>query len=158
MFTHLDDNGRSKMVDVSDKKVTKRIAKASGKIFMQPETISKITNSELPKGNVLNTAQVAGVMAVKNTANIIPMCHCLNVEGCDIDFIFGDNFIEVVCSAYVTGKTGIEMEAITGVSAALLTVYDMCKAVDKEMEIGNISLIEKIGGKSGHYIKGGNNG
>ncbi len=151
MFTHLDKNDRARMVDVSEKQVTKRVAVAEGKIFMDPVTIQMINDKQTPKGNVLNTAQVAGVMAAKNTPNIIPMCHGLNVESCEVDFEMAEDYILTRATVMVTGKTGIEMEAITCVSATLLTIYDMCKAVDKEMSIGDIYLTEKIGGKSGHY-------
>ncbi len=158
MLTHINKDGRAHMVDISDKTTTKRFAKASGKIFLNEKTIKLINEDNIPKGNVLNTAQVAGIMAVKKTSELIPMCHGLNVASCDIEFKINENNIEVICSVVVSDKTGIEMEALTGTSIALLTIYDMCKAVDKTMEISEISLLEKKGGKSGHYIKEENNG
>ena len=131
-LTHINEQGRAKMVDVSEKADTKRIGVASGRICMQPETFALITDGKIKKGDVLAVAQVAGVMAAKKTWEIIPMCHPL----------------------LLTGKTGIEMEALHAVSAALLTIYDMCKAVDRGMVIKDILLLEKDGGKSGHYIRG----
>ncbi len=158
MLTHINENGRSKMVDISEKKVSNRRAVAVGKIFMQPTTISLLKNNEIPKGNVLNTAQVAGIMAVKKTSELIPMCHPISVDGVDIDFEVNDDYIKVVCMANIKAKTGIEMEVLTGASIALLTIYDMCKAVDKEMMISEVTLLEKHGGKSGSYIKEDYNG
>lgn len=150
-FTHLNEDGLARMVDVSDKKNTKRIAIASGKIYMNSNTIEKIYNNDMKKGNVLAVAQVAGIMGVKKTAELVPMAHGINILASDIKFIKNENYIECICKATCDGKTGIEMEVITGVSIALVTIYDMCKAIDKEMVISDIRLDEKIGGKSGHY-------
>lgn len=158
MLTHINEEGRAKMVDVGDKQITSRTAKASGIIKMNKEVIDLINENQIPKGNVLNTAQVAGILAAKNTSNIIPMCHGINIESCDIEFNIENEYIEVICIAKVEGKTGIEMEVLTGASVALLTIYDMCKAIDKSMEISSVSLLEKTGGKSGHYIKEKNYG
>ncbi len=153
MLTHINEKGYAKMVDVSEKNTTVRIARASGKIYMKSSTIELINNKEIKKGDVFSVAQVAGIMGAKQTPNIIPMCHSLNLSGCDIDYIVGDDHIKCECTAKVQGQTGVEMEAITGVSIALTTIYDMCKAVDKDMVISEIRLEEKIGGKSGHYIR-----
>ncbi len=158
MLTHLNKEGRSKMVDVSEKNITQRSAVAAGKIFMREETIELLKNNKIPKGNVLNTAQVAGIMAVKKTSELIPMCHPISIDGCDIDFKFSKNYITVYCKANILAKTGIEMEVLTGVNIALLTIYDMCKAIDKEMVITDITLLEKHGGKSGSYVKENYNG
>lgn len=154
-LTHINDQGRAKMVDVSEKQDTHRIGIASGRISMNPETFELITAHKVKKGDVLAVAQVAGVMAAKKTWEIIPMCHPLLLTGVDIHFELYPEVseIEVVASVKTTGKTGIEMEALHAVSAALLTIYDMCKAVDRGMIIRNIMLIEKDGGKSGHYIR-----
>lgn len=158
MLTHINKDGRSKMVDVSEKVVSNRSAKAVGKIYMKPSTIELLKNNEIPKGNVLNTAQVAGIMAVKKTSELIPMCHPISIDGCDIDFEINDDYIKVTCVANIKAKTGIEMEVLTGVNVALLTIYDMCKAVDKEMIMSEITLLEKHGGKNGSYIKEDYNG
>ncbi len=158
MLTHINNDGRSKMVDVSEKTVSNRSAKAVGKIFMNSSTIDLLKNNEIPKGNVLNTAQVAGIMAVKKTSELIPMCHPISIDGCDINFEISVDYIKVICEANIKAKTGIEMEVLTGVNVALLTIYDMCKAIDKEMIIGEITLLEKHGGKSGSYIKEDYNG
>lgn len=154
-LTHINDQGRAKMVDVSAKADTDRIGVASGKIQMLPETLELITSQKIKKGDVLAVAQVAGVMAAKKTWETIPMCHPLLITGVDIHFeIYPEiSEIEAVASVKTTGKTGIEMEALNAVAAALLTIYDMCKAVDRGMVIRDIMLIEKDGGKSGHFIR-----
>ena len=154
-LTHINDQGRARMVDVSQKKDTERIGVASGKIQMQPDTFRMITQQKVKKGDVLAVAQVAGIMAAKKTWETIPMCHPLLITGVDIQFeLYPDTSeIEAVASVKTTGKTGIEMEALNAVSAALLTIYDMCKAVDRGMVIREIFLVEKDGGKSGHYIR-----
>lgn len=154
-LTHFNEEGRARMVDVSDKKDTDRIGVASGKIRMLPETFRMINDRKIKKGDVLAVAQVAGIMAAKRTWEAIPMCHPIPITGIDIHFsLFPDSSeIEAVASVKTTGKTGIEMEALHAVSVALLTIYDMCKAVDRGMEIHDIYLIEKDGGKSGHYRK-----
>ena len=154
-LTHINEQGRAKMVDVSEKADTKRIGVASGRICMQPETFALITDGKIKKGDVLAVAQVAGVMAAKKTWEIIPMCHPLLLTGVDIEFkLYPEEAqIEAIASVRTTGKTGIEMEALHAVSPALLTIYDMCKAVDRGMVIKDILLLEKDGGKSGHYIR-----
>ena len=152
-FTHFDENGNAVMVDVSGKDVTKRIAAAEGTITVSPECYMKIEEGSIKKGNVLGCARIAGIMGAKKTAELIPLCHILNLTKVSIDFRKDPEHcrITVVCTAACTGRTGVEMEALTGVTAALLTVYDMCKAVDKRMEISDIHLLHKEGGRSGTY-------
>lgn len=150
-LTHINEDGYAKMVNVSEKKETRRIAKAVGEIHMNKETINLVKNRGIDKGDVLAVAQVAGVMATKKTQDLIPMCHSLALDGVDFKFQILDTCIKCYCEVICTGKTGVEMEAIVGVNIALATIYDMCKAVDKTMKITNIYLIEKIGGKSGHF-------
>ncbi|MDR1028026.1 MAG: cyclic pyranopterin monophosphate synthase MoaC [Clostridiales Family XIII bacterium] len=154
-LTHIDAAGNALMVDVSEKPETKRKAVAAGRIVMKPETFERIAGGTAPKGDVLAVARVAGIMAAKRTQELIPLCHPLMTEKCTVDFIPHREIsaIEARCTVFVTGKTGVEMEALTGVSIALLTIYDMCKAMDRGMEIGDIALLEKRGGKSGVYIK-----
>ena len=154
-LTHINDQGRAKMVDVSAKADTERIGVASGRIRMEPETLQMITGQQIKKGDVLAVAQVAGIMAAKKTWETIPMCHPLLLTGVDIHFeIYPElSEIEAVASVKTTGKTGIEMEALNAVAAALLTIYDMCKAVDRAMVIREIMLIEKDVGKSGHFVR-----
>lgn len=154
-LTHINDQGRAKMVDVSGKADTERIGVASGRIQMEPETLEMITGQKIKKGDVLAVAQVAGIMAAKKTWETIPMCHPLLLTGVDIHFEIypGTSEIEAVASVKTTGKTGIEMEALNAVAVALLTIYDMCKAVDRAMVIRDIMLIEKDGGKSGHFVR-----
>lgn len=137
------------MVDISGKPGTLRIAAAAGHITMSPETIRLLAHEELPKGNVLTTAKLAGIMAAKNTANLIPLCHQLALSWADIAFKIGENRIDITATVKTRESTGLEMEALTAVSVAALTIYDMCKAVDKSMEIGGIRLERKTGGKSG---------
>ncbi len=153
-FTHLDQSGRAQMVDLTDKDRTKRRATASGKIFLQDWLLQKIEKQEIDKGDALATARVAAVMAVKRTSDLIPLCHPLPLRGIEVDFIFHhqEPSLEVQVTASVYGVTGVEMEVLTGASVALLTVYDMCKALDKEMELGSIFLMEKEGGKSGSFL------
>lgn len=152
-FTHLDEKGNAKMVDISEKNSNVRKALARGEILVGADIIKAILNNEVQKGDVLSVARIGGVMAVKKTAELIPMCHQLLLTSCKIDFeIIEDmNIIKVSCEVLVDGKTGVEMEALTGVSVALLTIYDMCKAINKGMEIRNIYLERKSGGKSGLY-------
>lgn len=152
-LTHINDDGYAKMVDVSQKNQTRRFAKAVGEIHMKNKTLELIKNNEIKKGDVLSVAQIAGIMATKNTQFTIPMCHSIALESSDIKFQLFDDYIKCFCLVSCTGKTGVEMEAIVGVSTCLSTIYDMCKAVDKDMRITNIFLVEKIGGKSGHYIR-----
>ena len=148
-FTHFNENGRSKMVDVSEKIDTERVAIAKGSIFMKKETIDMIKDGKMKKGDVLAVAQVGGIMGAKKTSDIIPMCHNIFISGCDIDYEVKETEIEIIATAKTFGKTGIEMEALAAVSICALTIYDMCKAVDKEMRISDIRLVRKIGGKSG---------
>lgn len=152
-LNHFDAEGRAVMVDVSDKAETKRTAAASGSIFVSRETFEKITEGMVGKGDVLGVARVAGIMAAKRTSDIIPLCHPLMLTKTAVDFsLDGERCaVTAICTASLTGKTGVEMEALTGVSAALLTIYDMCKAMDKNMEISEIHLVKKTGGKSGDY-------
>ncbi|MDA8227241.1 MAG: cyclic pyranopterin monophosphate synthase MoaC [Desulfitobacterium hafniense] len=153
-LTHFDEAGRARMVDVSAKEATVREAVARAKIYMQPATLEKIRLGQISKGDVLAVAQVAGIMAAKQTSTIIPMCHPLNITGAKLDFkLIEPGTVEIEARVKVTGKTGVEMEALTAVSVASLTIYDMCKAIDKNMVIGDICLIEKIGGKSGHFVR-----
>ena len=155
-WTHFDENGNARMVDVTEKNPTIRTATAVGSLLVSEEVLSAIKGHEIKKGDVLAVAQVAGVMAAKKTWEIIPMCHPLLLTGVDIHFELypEDAEIEAIASVRTTGKTGIEMEALHAVSAALLTIYDMCKAVDRGMVIKDILLLEKDGGKSGHYMRG----
>lgn len=153
-LTHFDEDGRARMVDVSDKAETARVAIARGKILMKSDTLERIRSGLIAKGDVLAVAQVAGIMAAKQTSQLIPMCHPLMITGAKLSFKLvdpGEVHIEAIVK--VTGKTGIEMEALTAVSAAALTIYDMCKAIDKTMVIGDICLVEKLGGKSGHFVR-----
>lgn len=154
-FTHINSQGHARMVDISSKDDTKRSGTARAVIHMQPETFKKITNHEIKKGDVLSVAQVAGIMAAKKTPDIIPMCHPLLLTGVDILFEPDEaaSSIKIIATVKTTGKTGIEMEALHAVSAAALTIYDMCKAIDRSMTITDICLLEKDGGKSGHYIR-----
>jgi cyclic pyranopterin phosphate synthase len=147
-LTHINENGEAIMVDVGDKNITTREAIASGKILLQTNTIKLLTSNNLPKGDALAVARVAGIMAAKNTSNLIPMCHQLNLSKVQIDFKINDNNIEVIALAKLSGKTGVEMEALTATTIALLTLYDMCKAVDKTMTLTDVKLIKKTGGKS----------
>lgn len=153
-FTHLDENGNVKMVDVSNKDITLRVAKAHGKIQMKKETLNAIIKGDVAKGNVLTTAKIAGIMGAKKTSELIPMCHNIFISEIDIEFKINEDNIEIFSMAKTESKTGIEMEALTAVSVAALTIYDMCKAIDREMEITEIYLLEKFGGKSGHFKRG----
>lgn len=153
-LTHFDPQGNAVMVDVTEKDVTQREAVAKGRIRVNPQVFDAIVCGTAPKGDVLGVARVAGIMAVKQTANLIPMCHTLMITKCGIDFVKIPETLEVeaICTVKVTGKTGVEMEALTGVSVALLTIYDMCKAIDKGMEIQSAYLLRKTGGKSGDFV------
>jgi len=142
-LTHVNSAGNAFMVDVSAKKIVRRTASAYGKILLQEETIDLVQANLLKKGDVLAVAKIAGIMAAKKTEELIPLCHCLNLEHVDINFNIVDDGIEIVSQVITSGKTGVEMEALTAVSVAALTVYDMCKAVDKKMKIENIYLVEK---------------
>ena len=153
-LTHFNEQGRAHMVDVTAKAVTHRVAVAAGEIRMAPETLQKVREGTMKKGDVLAVAQVAGIMAAKRNADLIPMCHPLMLTGVDIDFALEDDpsRVEIRATVSCNGETGVEMEALTAVSVAALTIYDMCKAVQKDMQITNIRLLRKSGGKSGDYI------
>ncbi|MGD9134124.1 MAG: cyclic pyranopterin monophosphate synthase MoaC [Desulfobacterales bacterium] len=152
-FTHIDDEGRARMVDVTAKKPTVRTAVAGGKIHMNPDTLDLIRSHKVKKGNVLETARIAGIMAAKKTADLIPMCHPLNITHIQVDFSpdATANCIRIEATVRAIDQTGVEMEAITAVAVAAMTIYDMCKSHDKEMTISNIRLVKKTGGKSGTY-------
>jgi len=156
-FTHFNEYGKAKMVSVGDKADTKRIAVARGTIVMDPATLKMIVDQTHKKGDVLSVAQIAGIMGAKKTSDLIPMCHPIFISGADLEFIIDESnsAVHIVATVKTVGKTGIEMEALTAVSTAALTIYDMCKAVDRSMVIENICLLEKMGGKSGHYIRQG---
>lgn len=152
-LTHFDGEGNAVMVDVSQKETTRRQATATGQIRMNTAGYQAVRQGSSQKGDVLGVARIAGIMAVKQTATLIPLCHTLLIEQAVIDFDFHDQAraVSVSCTVKTAGVTGVEMEALTGVSVTLLTIYDMCKALDKGMELGNIHLVEKTGGKSGAY-------
>ena len=154
-FTHIDDQGRVRMVDVTDKKPTVRTAVAGGRILMQPETLSMIEDQKIKKGNVLETARIAGIMAAKRTADLIPMCHPLQLTHVQVDFEAdnANHCIGIEASVRTIDQTGVEMEALTAVAAAALTIYDMCKSYDRAMTISDICLLEKTGGKSGTFVR-----
>jgi cyclic pyranopterin phosphate synthase len=154
-LTHLDAEGRARMVDVTEKDVTDRIAAARGTVSMRPETLDLILEKRVEKGDVLSVARVAGIMAAKKTPELIPMCHPLNITSVEIFLTPQKNpaRVEIEAVVRVSGKTGVEMEAMTAVSVCGLTIYDMCKAVDREMTIGEIRLTKKSGGKSGTFIR-----
>jgi cyclic pyranopterin phosphate synthase len=142
-FSHLDSEGAARMVDVGEKAVVRRTAIASGSVRMSPETVALLQDTALPKGDVLSTARIAGVMAAKKTPELIPLCHGLNLTSVDVEFEVGHGHIGITATAQASDRTGVEMEALTAVSVAALTVYDMCKAVDKGMVIGEIKLLRK---------------
>lgn len=152
-FTHFNENGRARMVDVSEKSETQRIATARGYIKMLPSTIEAIKNGKLKKGDVLSVAQVGGICGAKKTWDLIPMCHNILLTGADINFELAEDRVFIESTVKTTGKTGVEMEALTAVSIAALTIYDMCKAIDKYMIIGDIKLISKTGGKSDFLLE-----
>lgn len=150
-LTHLDSEGAARMVDVGGKPATARRAVASGIITMSPEALAAIRAGDAPKGDVLGTARLAGIMAAKRTGDVIPLCHPLGLEAVSVDFAFEETAIRVTATASLTGKTGVEMEAMVAASVALLTIYDMAKAIDKGMVIAEVRLIAKSGGKSGDW-------
>lgn len=151
-LTHFDDQGASQMVNVGDKPVTSRVARASGRVVMQPATLARIQQRGVAKGDVLEVARLAGIMAAKRTGELIPLCHPLPIDAITIGFTFpNDRTVAIEAEVRVTAKTGVEMEALTAVSVAALTIYDMCKAIDRAMAIEQIRLEEKSGGKSGHF-------
>ena len=151
-LSHFDDDGASRMVDVGEKEVTHRVARASGLVRMAAETLTLIRDKKLAKGDVLEVARLAGIMAAKRTGDLIPLCHPLALESVSIGFEFPDErTVRIEATAQITAKTGVEMEALVAVSVAALAIYDMCKAVDRGIEIDAIRLEEKSGGRSGHY-------
>ena len=152
-FSHLDENGKARMVDVTQKSVTVRIARARGCVRASPETVALIQTEKIAKGNPLEVARIAGIMAAKNTAALIPLCHPLGLSHVDVRCELTSEGIESEATATAEGKTGVEMEALLAVSVAALTIYDMCKAVDREMVISDVRLVEKSGGRSGHYLR-----
>jgi len=150
-LTHFDSSGASRMVNVGDKEITERFARAQAFVSMQPSTLKLIQDRQLAKGDVLEVARLAGIMATKQTQNLIPLCHSLGLDSASIDYEFvDDRRVRIEARVSNHGRTGVEMEAMTAVSIAALTIYDMCKAVDRWMSIGPLELLEKSGGKSGH--------
>ena len=150
-LTHLDAQGKARMVDIGSKAATQRLAIASGRIRMSAQALAAIRAGDVPKGDVLAAARIAGIMAAKRTAELIPLCHPLALDTVGVDFSFEDGALRVLATAALTGKTGVEMEALTAASVALLTIYDMAKALDKGMVIEDLRLNEKRGGKSGDW-------
>ena len=154
-LTHFDDSGASRMVDVGSKPVTERMARAAGTVGMSPETLRTILDRKAAKGDVLEVARLAGIMAAKKTAELIPLCHSLLLDSVAIDFkAVNDDTLQIEADVRATARTGVEMEALTAVSVAALTVYDMCKSLDRGMSLGPFVLLEKSGGRSGHYVRG----
>ena len=153
-LTHLDEQGAARMVDVGDKPDTERLAVAGGAVYMQPETLRLIREGALKKGDVLTIARIAGIMAAKRTAELIPLCHPIPLTKIDVELELdeAESVVHIVATARTTGKTGVEMEALTAVSAAALTIYDMAKAVDRGMRLSDIRLLEKRGGQHGDYV------
>ena len=156
-FTHFNENGRARMVDVSEKPETARTAVAFGRVLVNADTFALIRSGGMKKGDVLTTAQIGGIMGAKRTSDIIPMCHNVPLSGVDIDFHMNENdlAVEITATAKCAGQTGVEMEALTAVSVAALTVYDMCKAVQRDIIIDRICLLRKSGGKSGSFVREG---
>ena len=152
-FSHFAADGASRMVDVGDKAVTRRMARAEGFVLMQSETMRSLQERKFSKGDALEVARLAGIMATKRTSDLIPLCHVLPLEKVNIDFSFEVSRVRVEVSVSTEAKTGVEMEALTAVAVACLTIYDMCKSVDREMEINTIRLLEKSGGRSGHFLR-----
>jgi cyclic pyranopterin phosphate synthase len=153
-LTHIDEDGASRMVDVSEKDVTERIAVAHARVTMKPETFSLIMDKKIAKGDVLGVARVAGIMAAKKTSELVPMCHPLNLNSVKIDYEDNNqDSIEITSEVKVSGKTGVEMEALTAASICALTIYDMCKSADKSMLISDVYLVKKSGGKSGNFVR-----
>mgnify|MGYP001081421880 CR=1 FL=1 len=151
-LSHLDAQGRARMVDVGKKPDTKRVAVAKGRVLMTPQTLELVRKNEIAKGDVLTVAQVAGIAAAKRTSELIPMCHPLLLTNIQVDFEFQDDGIEIRAIVEATGKTGVEMEALTAVTVSALTIYDMCKAQERAMRIQDIRLVRKSGGKSGEIV------
>jgi cyclic pyranopterin monophosphate synthase len=150
-LTHFDAHGQAHMVDVGGKAATQRVARASGTIFMQPATLALIASGNAKKGDVLGVAKIAAIMAAKRTSDLIPLCHPLAITRVTVDFELGENCVTCVIQVETVGQTGVEMEALTAVQVGLLTIYDMCKAVDRGMVMGDIRVLEKRGGKSGDW-------
>ncbi|TWJ10107.1 cyclic pyranopterin monophosphate synthase MoaC [Altererythrobacter ishigakiensis] len=151
-LTHLDESGTARMVNVGAKLATERMARAGGIIRMSADALTAIKAGDAPKGDVLGAARIAAIMAAKKTGDLIPLCHPLSLDAVDVEFTFEDDGVRVTATASLTGKTGVEMEAMVAASTALLTIYDMAKALDKGMVIGEVRLLEKLGGKSGHWV------
>ncbi|MBT3345658.1 MAG: cyclic pyranopterin monophosphate synthase MoaC [Gemmatimonadetes bacterium] len=151
-LTHLDDTGQARMVDVSDKQVSDRVARVGGEILMRSETVAAISSDTIAKGNVLATARIAGIQAAKRTAELIPLCHPLNPTAIVVDFEVLADRVRVETEVRLADRTGVEMEALTAASVALLTIYDMCKAIDRGMVISQLRLLEKSGGRSGTWV------
>ena len=152
-LTHVDEAGRIRMVDVGGKEPTDRHARVQGDIIMQPDTIRLIVQDQIAKGNVIETARIAGIMAAKRTSELIPLCHPLNLTSVNVDFEIKTDRVRVQTEARLTARTGVEMEAFTAAAVALLTIYDMCKAVDRAMVVSELQLVEKRGGRSGNFNK-----
>ncbi len=152
-LTHIDEDGNVYMVDVSSKQDTERTAVAHAKVKMKKETLQAVLKEDIPKGNVVTTAKIAGILAAKRTSDLIPMCHNINLTHIDLQFSFNqeEGFVKIISTVKCIGKTGAEMEALTAAAVAALTIYDMCKAIDKTIEITDIYLLEKTGGKSGEW-------
>ena len=153
-LTHLDEEGRLKMVDVGDKERTERVARVRGEIRMDAATARLIADNKVAKGSVLEGARLAGIMAAKRTGELIPLCHPLNLTAVSVDFTVGEDCVEVEAEAKINDRTGVEMEAMVAASTALMTIYDMCKGVDRGMVIGKLRLMEKRGGRSGTWLRG----
>ena len=151
-FSHLDSEGRARMVDVGGKPVQQRIAVAEGCVHCQPQTIAALRAKKLPKGDVFTVAKVAAIQAAKRVDELIPLCHTLPLDAVELEFSLRKNMVHIRAESRTTARTGVEMEALTAVSVGLLTIYDMCKAVDRGMRIEGVLLLEKKGGKSGHYL------
>lgn len=156
-WTHFDENGSARMVDVGQKEITDRVAAACGRIYVNEKVYQAIRQKTAKKGDVLFAARIAGIMGAKKTSELIPLCHSIALTGCTVEFLpdDGERAVEVICTVKTSGKTGVEMEAMTGACTALLTIYDMCKAMDRSMTITGVSLLKKDGGKSGLYVKAG---
>ncbi len=152
-FSHLDEKGRAQMVDITHKKPTSRMARAYGRVKVSRDTYKAIREGYGPKGDIFSVAKIAGIMAAKKTHELIPLCHPLSITHIDVDFRFNDNeyYVEIISTVKTTGQTGVEMEALVCATHVCLTIYDMCKAIDKGIELGPFYLLEKEGGKSGHY-------
>ncbi len=153
-LTHLDENGRARMVDVTPKEPSHRRAVARGRVVMDPATAVAVGDGALPKGDVLAVARVAGIQAAKRTSELVPLCHPLMIGGVTVDFVVTSDAVEIEAAVETVDRTGVEMEALTACTVAALTIYDMCKAIDRSMVIGEIALWEKTGGKSGDYRRG----